>query len=70
MKKRLCRSKTNRILGGVCGGIAEYLDVDPTLIRLIWVLITLVYGVGILAYLIAWLIIPEKPKKKKKKRKK
>ncbi len=70
MKKRLYRSKTNRILGGICGGIAEYLDVDPTIIRLIWVLITLVYGVGILAYLIAWLIIPEKPRKKDKKRKK
>jgi phage shock protein C len=58
--KRLYRSKKNRKIAGVCGGIAEYLDVDPTLIRLIWVLGTLLWGAGIIAYLIAWIIIPEK----------
>ena len=60
--KRLYRSKKERMLGGVCAGIAEYFDVDPTLIRVVWVLIT-AFGIipGILAYLICWIIIPEKP---------
>jgi len=59
-KKRLHRSKKERIIGGVCGGIAEHLNTDPTIIRLIWVLGSLLWGAGILAYLIAWIIIPEK----------
>lgn len=58
--RRLYRSRTNRILGGVAGGIAEYLGVDPTLIRLLWVL-SLFTGIGILAYIVAWIIIPENP---------
>ena len=62
--KRLYRSREDRILGGVCGGLAEYLDADPSLIRLLWVLIALVWGLGILLYLAAWIIIPEKPKSK------
>ncbi|MFH1608070.1 MAG: PspC domain-containing protein [archaeon] len=60
-QKRLYRSKKERIFGGVCGGIAEYLDTDPTIVRLIWALITIFsVGAGLIAYLIAWLIIPEK----------
>ena len=61
-KKRLYRSKKERILGGVCGGIADYVDADPTIIRLIWVLLTILTGfaAGIIGYLICWLIIPEK----------
>jgi len=59
--KRLYRSKTDRILGGVCGGIGEYFNTDPTLIRLLWVVFTLAWGAGILAYIIAWIIVPEKP---------
>lgn len=62
--KRLYRSAKDRILGGVCGGIAEYLNVDPTIIRLLWVLFILGFGTGILAYLIAWIIIPRNPKHK------
>jgi phage shock protein C len=62
--KRLYRSSKERILGGVCGGIAEYLNVDPTIIRLLWVLFILGFGTGILAYLIAWIIIPRNPKHK------
>jgi len=58
--KRLLRSKKNRVIAGVCGGIGEYFNVDPTIIRLIWVILTLVsMGAGILAYIIAWIIIPE-----------
>lgn len=64
MEKRLYRSRTNRMLGGVCAGIAEYIGADPTLVRLIWALISLFPPttlVGIGGYLIAWLIIPEAP---------
>ncbi|MAG39446.1 PspC domain-containing protein [Candidatus Pacearchaeota archaeon] len=60
-QKKLYRTTgKKRKIAGVCGGIAEYLDVDPTVIRLIWVIATLAYGVGLLAYLLAWLIMPEK----------
>jgi len=58
--KKLYRSKKNKKIGGVCAGIAEYFDTDPTLIRLIWAISILFWGVGILAYLIAWIIIPQK----------
>jgi len=58
--KRLYRSKENKIIGGVCGGIAEHLNADPTIVRLIWVLACLLWGAGVLLYLIAWIIIPEK----------
>ncbi len=58
--KKVYRSKNSRIIGGVCGGIAEYLETDPTLIRIIWVLGSLLWGAGIFAYLILWIIIPEK----------
>ncbi|WEL19254.1 PspC domain-containing protein [Candidatus Nanohalococcus occultus] len=57
--KRLYRSEHDKILGGVCGGIAEYYDLDPSLVRIVTVLIVLGTGVGILPYLIAWLIIPK-----------
>ncbi len=58
--KRLYRSRHERVIAGVCGGIAEYFNVDPTIIRLAWAVFTLVsMGMGILAYLVAWLIVPE-----------
>jgi phage shock protein PspC (stress-responsive transcriptional regulator) len=58
---KLYRSKKNRIIAGVCGGIGEYFKVDPTLVRLLWLLISIVSaGVGgVIAYIIAWIIIPE-----------
>ena len=62
--KRLYRSGENRILAGVCGGLGEYFERDPVLIRLLWVLFSLAYGTGILAYIIAWIIIPKNPKHK------
>lgn len=49
------------MVAGVCGGIAEYLDVDATLIRLLWIFITFLGGSGIIAYLIAWVVIPNDP---------
>jgi phage shock protein C len=61
--KRLYRSMKNKILGGVCGGIAEYYNMDPTIIRLLWVFFSLMFGIGILAYLIAWIIVPRAPKR-------
>ena len=60
MKKRLHRSNENKVIAGVCGGIAEYFDMDPTLIRLAWILFCALGGSGLLAYLIAAIIIPEK----------
>jgi len=47
--------------GGVCGGMAEYANMDPVLIRVLWVIFTLLGGSGILAYVICWIIIPENP---------
>ena len=60
MKKRLHRSNENKVVAGVCGGIAEYFDMDPTLIRLAWILFCALGGSGVLAYIIAAIIIPEK----------
>jgi phage shock protein PspC (stress-responsive transcriptional regulator) len=58
--KHLYRSKKDRILGGVCAGLGEHLDVDPTVIRLIWAVVTaLSLGTGIIVYILAWIIIPE-----------
>ena len=58
MKKRLYKSAVNKKLCGVCGGIAEYFDLDPTIIRLAWVVFTLLGGSGIIAYIIAALVMP------------
>jgi len=58
--KKLFRSKKNRVIAGVCGGMGEYFNIDPTLIRLVWILFAFAVGSGILAYIIAWIIIPEK----------
>lgn len=59
--KKLYRSQTNKKLAGVCGGLAEYLNIDPTIVRLIWVLATLFVGCGILAYIIALIVMPQQP---------
>lgn len=59
MKKRLYKSRTDKKVCGVCGGIANYFDVDPTVIRLIWVIFTLVGGSGLIAYIIAAIIMPD-----------
>ena len=58
--KKLQKSQTDRKVCGVCGGIAEYINVDPTVVRLLWALITLgTVGVGLLAYIIAAIVMPE-----------
>jgi len=61
VKKRLYRNTKEKVLGGVCAGIADHFEVDPVLIRLIWIFLTLIsVGAGILAYIIAWIVIPKK----------
>ena len=57
MNKRLIKGD-NKIIGGVYSGIAEYLDLDPTLIRIVWLLLIFTYGIGIIPYFLCWLIIP------------
>ena len=62
MEKRLYKSNKNKVLCGVCGGIAEYFNVDPTLVRLGWIVFCALGGSGLLAYIIAAVIIPNDPK--------
>lgn len=58
--KRLMRSRANRMICGVCGGIGEYLNVDPTLVRLVWALCSLAsVGMGLILYIVAAVVIPE-----------
>ncbi len=57
--KKLLRSKNNRMLAGVCGGVAEYFNLDPTIVRIIYVVLTFAGFAGLLIYLIMWLLIPE-----------
>ena len=59
MEKRLTRDVNNKKIAGVCAGIANYFDLDPTLVRVIWILLVCVAGTGVLAYLIAWAVMPE-----------
>ena len=61
MEKKLYKSNTDKKIDGVCAGIAEYLGIDPTVIRLLWVFATLFVGAGILAYIIAAIVMPRKP---------
>ena len=62
MYKKLYKSDTDKKIDGVCEGIAEYLNIDSTIVRLIWVLIVFAYGSGILAYIICAIIMPNRPK--------
>ncbi len=59
--KRLYRSKRERMIAGVCGGLAQYLGLDPTIVRLIFILLLFAPPSGVLIYLIMWLIAPEEP---------
>lgn len=60
MAKKLYRSRSDRKLAGVCAGMAEYLDVDPTIVRLATVIFAF-WGAGLIAYLVGWIMIPEPP---------
>ncbi len=59
--KRLYRSRSDRMIAGVAGGMAEYFGMDSSLMRLIFVLLVLLPGIGIIAYIIAWIVMPENP---------
>lgn len=60
MEKRFYLSETDKKIGGVCGGLAEYFDVDPLIVRIIFVVLVLGYGTGLLAYLLLWLLAPKR----------
>lgn len=60
-QKKLYKSSTDKKIAGVCGGLAEYFNVDPTLVRLGWAVFCLLGGSGVLAYIIAALVMPERP---------
>ncbi len=62
--RKLYRSKKDKIIGGVCGGIGEYFNIDPVLVRILWLFFTFLGGAGILAYIIAWVVIPYQEEKK------
>ena len=59
--RRLYKSRRNKVIDGICGGIAEYFDVDPTIVRILWILITLMGGSGFILYIIAMIIMPANP---------
>jgi phage shock protein C len=60
-RERLVRPRQGRKIAGVCAGLAEYYDLDATLIRIVWAVCVICGGVGLLAYIAAWIIIPEEP---------
>ena len=60
-KKRLVRSSTDKKIGGVCGGLADYFDLDPTIIRIVWLLAILFAGTGLIAYAVLWIALPLAP---------
>ena len=66
--KRLYRSRQDKVIAGVCGGIAEYLNVDSVWVRLAIVLLILANGIGLILYIIAWILIPENPNQKEGKK--
>ncbi|MFZ0961274.1 MAG: PspC domain-containing protein [Terriglobia bacterium] len=59
--KKLARSRTDKKIAGVCGGFADYLDVDVTLVRILWLMLAFFGGWGIFGYIIAWIVMPEAP---------
>ena len=62
-RRRLVRPREGRVFAGVCRGFAEYFDLDIALIRVVWVLVALFGGGGVLAYIIAWIVVPNEPQK-------
>ena len=61
MQKKLYRSKSERVLVGVCGGIAEYFNIDPTVVRVAWAVTSIFAFAGVVAYIVCAFVIPEKP---------
>ncbi len=61
MKEKLYRSRRQRVLAGVAGGIAQYFNIDPIIVRVLMVVATVLHGVGVLLYIILWIVVPEEP---------
>ena len=61
MVKKFYRSRKNRVIAGICGGLAEYFCIDPIIVRLITLILVLSAGGGLLAYIIAWIVVPDEP---------
>ena len=58
MTKRLTKSSNHRVIAGVCAGVANYFDIDPTVVRIAWAFLVVLFGSGLLLYLICWLLMP------------
>lgn len=61
MQKKLYRSKDNKMIAGVCGGLADYFGIDPVVVRLVALFLFLGMGTGLLMYIVLWIIVPEEP---------
>jgi phage shock protein C len=61
MAKKLYRLRKNRVIAGICSGLAEYFDIDPIIVRLITLILVLSFGAGLIVYIIAWIVVPEEP---------
>lgn len=61
MRRRLMRAREGRKIAGVCQGVAEYFDVDVTLVRILWVVVAFCGLLGVVAYIVAWIVMPEVP---------
>lgn len=61
MDRKLYRSRTSSMIAGVCGGLGAYLNLDPTVVRLVFILLALAGGPGVLFYLLLWLVVPREP---------
>ena len=59
--RRLYRSRDDRVVAGICGGLGEYFQVDPVLIRILWIVLIFAGGAGVLLYLLMWILIPRQP---------
>ena len=60
-RKKLARARSDKKIAGVCGGFADYLEIDSTLVRLLWIMLVFFGGWGLIGYVIAWLIMPMEP---------
>ncbi len=60
MNKRIYKNREKKMLCGVCAGLAEYFDIDPTIVRVLWAVVSLGYGIGLLAYIVCAIVFPDK----------
>ncbi|MBO4929397.1 MAG: PspC domain-containing protein [Clostridia bacterium] len=60
MSKRIYKNREKKMLCGVCAGLAEYFDIDPTIVRVLWAVVSLGYGIGLLAYIVCAIVFPDK----------